>query len=117
MADFEDIISSITSNPDIMSKISEIAKSKGDGTDPLPDVMAAIAPLMNSKKSENDKKDGEEEAEKIPASVINSLAGGTAGSSASLLKALKPFVNSERKDLIDKITRISGIAELVKKVR
>ena len=57
MADFniEDILTKITSNPEIMNKVSQIAKSnKENGLgDALPQVMDAIMPALEEKK-END---------------------------------------------------------------
>ena len=133
---FEDILSSVMSDGDLMNKISGIVKSNksGDVANSLPDVIAALSPILNGDKRENtesteksslekDKREDSENIENATAEVLKKdsgnilsmLAGG--GRSSKLLLALKPYVSRERRDMIDTIVRVSQIADIIKTVR
>ncbi|MGM9646048.1 MAG: hypothetical protein ACI3XS_05115 [Eubacteriales bacterium] len=134
---FEDILSSVMSNEDLMGKISGIVKSNksGDVTNSLPDVIAALSPVINgNKKNDSENKDEQSfesniksESEKsntaetflksgIDSGNILSLLANS-GRSSKLLLALKPYVSKERKEMIDTIVRVSQIADIIKTVR
>lgn len=130
MADinFDEVLSKITSNPDIMEKISQIA-SKGDKdniADKLPDVIAAISPAIND--SENKKSDEKTDTpanktEKSDANInphfplpINKLSEKISKNS-KLLLALRPYLSKERSDIIDNIVKMAQVADLMKNVK
>ena len=133
---FEDILSSVMSDGNLMNKISGIVKSNksGDVASSLPDVIAALSPILNGDKRENTgsteksglEKDKREDSENIESAtaevlkkdsgnILSMLAGG--GRSSKLLLALKPYVSRERRDMIDTIVRVSQIADIIKTVR
>lgn len=142
---FEEILSSVMSDGDLMSKISDIVKSNksGDVASSLPDVIAALSPVLNGNKKEgaessdkphfekdgaeasiksgngNDEKENVAEAfmksGKDSTNILSLLASG--GRSCKLLLALKPYVSRERKEMIDTIVRVSQIADIIKTVR
>ena len=143
---FEEILSSVMSDGDLMSKISDIVKSNksGDVANSLPDVIAALSPVLNGNKKEgaessgkppfendgsdasvksdngNDEKESVAEAfmrnGKDSGNILSLLASG-GGRSCKLLLALKPYVSRERKEMIDTIVRVSQIADIIKTVR
>lgn len=134
---FEDILSSVMSNEDLMSKISDIVKSNksGDVTNSLPDVIAALSPVINgNKKDDSENKDEQSFESKIKSESEKSNTAETflksgidsgnilsllanSGRSSKLLLALKPYVSKERKEMIDTIVRVSQIADIIKTVR
>ena len=133
---FEDILSSVMSDGDLMNKISGIVKSNksGDVATSLPDVIAALSPILNgdakgntestekSNHEDNKPKDAEnienttaEVFKKNSGNILSMLSGS--GRSSKLLLALKPYVSKERRDMIDTIVRVSQIADIIKTVR
>ena len=122
MADFniEDILTKITSNPEIMNKVSQIAKSnKENGLgDALPQVMDAIMPALEEKK-ENDTEENSTN-DTATASLFTDALQLPVGKicdkinkNSSLLMALKPYLSKERCDLIDSIVKMARVANLL----
>lgn len=128
MADFEEILKKITDNEDVMSKISEISKkSDGDVTDKLPDIIAAISPLMNGEKNVEQNSDFSEKTdtsasknEESPSSFDSKLAipvaklGEKITKNSKLLLALKPYLSKNRCDVVDSIVKMAQVADLMK---
>lgn len=123
---FEDILNSITSNEGLMERISNIVKNNKSGeiTDTLPQVLAEIAPDLDSSQHNQSAEgiitnsDGNENSAEEKASVATSAGtisrGHTSASSTVLLRALKPYLSRERAEMIDTIIKISQIAELLR---
>lgn len=131
MADFEEILKKITDNQDVMSKISEISKNTDkDVSDKLPDVIAAISPLLNGgdtaersnsfeEKTDTPASKTEESAAfldgKIPMPVAK--IGEKITKNSGLLLALKPYLSKNRCDVVDSIVKMAQVADLMKLIR
>lgn len=89
----DDIISSMLSNPEIISK--------------LPQIVAAAKPIIQSiqgmPKNENSKTESAIGSEKTDASPHTML-----------LKALRPYLSEQRRDALDGIVKIAGLMEVMK---
>ena len=110
-----EVLSSVFSNKELMDKISAIVKdSKGDSKeDALPEIIAAISeniktPTQGDKKSDNN----EEKAE-----AVSAFSSRQAKDSATLLRAIKPFLSRERCEMVDNILKFEQLASLVKLTR
>ncbi len=132
MADFEDILKKITENEDIMSKISQISKNtdKENVADRLPDVIAAISPLLNGEENIEDRADFNEKtdtpANKIEENSTNfdsklaipvAKIGEKITKNSKLLLALKPYLSKNRCDVVDSIVKMAQIADLMKLIK
>ena len=115
----ESVLSSITSSPELMSKISEAVKAGGaDGA--LADVISLISPLVSgdqeSEKVKNEEKElPKSETDSAKSTVVASL-GKSIAKNAGLLIALKPYLSKERCQMIDGIIKISQLADIIKLV-
>lgn len=136
---FESIISMISSNPDLINKISSVVKDGGgDMEKALSNVVSLISenqgeagqePTVESVVSskgeayteQNEQKTdtymGENEIlsevfKKSPDSFLHSFTKSISKNSAFLL-ALKPYLSKERKDIIDSVVRISQLASIM----
>lgn len=104
-----DAFQKILANPEIISTVAsaigmpspiksdEEKPSAPDGEAPKADALAAFAPILNSIS----KKDS---------------SPRISSNQASLLRALKPYVNPNRCEAIDYIIKISEISQLLKKI-
>ena len=121
----ENILSNVTSNPELMNKISEIVKSK-DNSNAIGDVMSILAPLVTSKEQEKHSNSEEiqtqdTETNQTPiistndktASLLSSF-GESISKNSPLLLALKPYLSKERAQMIDSIVKLSQIAGIMK---
>ncbi len=81
-------ISDVLSNPDLMAK--------------LPEVMAALRPMLSGGDSHPAKQDGKGEA---------------AGRRLALLYALKPYLSPRRCEAIDYFARMSKMGDLMKNIK
>ena len=121
----ESILNQVSSNPELMSKISEIASSGGENK--LSDVIALISPLLASSSTNS----SEYKAESIATSEAitdasisseknNSISalgtsfGKSIAKNKALLIALKPYLSKNRCDMIDSVIKISQIADVIK---
>ena len=121
---FEDIISKITSNPELLNKISSTVKN-GDG-----DMGSALSSVIEILSENNDLKDVEVKSEKEP--VLDTSLGippksedktGIEGvlisfcqiisKNSPLLIALKPYLCKEKCDMIDNIVKLSRLAGII----
>lgn len=124
---FDEMLNNITSNEELMSKISEIVKNNKNGeiSDTLPSVLSLIA--SNRQKSKEEKNDEiKEEAEAWVNSeqekndslnndftkLIGSL-GKQISSSSQLLLAIKPYLNKNRQNMIDTMVKLSSLANVI----
>ncbi|MBO5312573.1 MAG: hypothetical protein J6B29_01270 [Clostridia bacterium] len=127
-ADFEAIISSLAQNPELMSKISSIkSSSEGKGLEEmLPEVISAIAPLMEKGEAKQEKKENDTADDTIQASQDSaslkipfpiSQIGDKINKNSALLLALKPYLSKERGDIIDSIVKMAQVTNLMKLVK
>ena len=122
MADFniDELLSSITSNPELMEKINSIkeSNSSGDVSQSLPDIISLLSPIVNSSSRENDTKeeasraDTAEDNAKIPAHIAR--LSEKINKNSALLLALKPYLKKERRDIIDSVVKMAQVANLMK---
>ena len=134
----EKILAGITSNPELMEKISTTVNSgSGDMEKTLSSVISLISGTQSNTKSidsesENiapmkekhedfgrnsdtllKKNDNKENLyDKNQLSFLNTFANSISKNSDFLL-ALKPYLNKERKEIIDNVVRISKIASIM----
>ncbi|MBR6681046.1 MAG: hypothetical protein IKL59_07280 [Clostridia bacterium] len=101
-----DAFQKILANPEIISTVASVIgmpapKVSPEGepaaAEPSADALSAFAPILNSL------------SKKDPSPRISS-------NQASLLRALKPYVNPNRCEAIDYIIKISEISQLLKKI-
>lgn len=119
----EAVLSSITSNSDLMQKISEITKNS-DGTNAIGEVVSLLSPHINGATSTQ----GEEKTEESDASTstkkessasnesfsILDNVSNTISKNAPLLLALKPYLSRERAKIIDSVIALSKVANISK---
>ena len=118
----ESVLSSITSNKELMEKISKTVKSgQGSQESTLADVISLISPIISDKSQDN-----QEENDDAPhnESAIKSISdskdsfiesfGKSITKNSALLIALKPYLSKERCQMIDGILRISQLTDIIK---
>ncbi|MBQ7226055.1 MAG: hypothetical protein IJX02_05575 [Clostridia bacterium] len=127
MADnsINDILSKIAENPDIISKISSIAKDgdKENMIDRLPEIMEAISPAVSITKSEENTKKadtspaetGSQEALQLPKALTK--ISEKISKNSQLLIALKPYLSKERCEIIDNVVKMTQVSELMRLVK
>lgn len=104
-----DIISSLLSNPEVISK--------------LPQIMAMLKPLMENSSG------GTQPQDSVPASSEDSASGSPgdtapvgnfqstkkfADNRSALLYALRPYLGKQRQDAIDYIVKLSKLGDILK---
>ena len=125
---FEDIISKITSNPELISKISSgVKEENGDMGKALSNVIGILtdSDVLNN-KNDSDENDSEKEknsdTSKDIFKNIDNKSGiealifsfcSTISRNAPLLLALKPYLGKEKRDMIDSIVKLSQLASIV----
>lgn len=131
MADtsFDDMLKKITDNPELMTKISQIANSTdGQGlTDKLPSVISAIS---DSIKNDGENANASEKTDTPPDKIDTSDEKPSASfalpvarlqekisKNSKLLIALKPYLSKERCDIVDSIIKMAQVADLMKLVK
>ena len=124
---FDEMLSKITSNDELMSTISQVVKNNSGGeiTDTLPDVLSLIASSGNEKKTESKaeaiKDDEENQAtQTIKKNVTNNefteligSLGKQISNSSQLLLAIKPYLNKSRQGMIDTMIKLSSLAKVI----
>ena len=131
MADssFDEIFKKITDNPELMTKISQIAKDSenSDIASKLPLVISAISDSIGGEgKSENLKENSntplgesntgnEKSSTDFPLSITR--LQDKISKNSKLLVALKPYLSKERCDIIDSIIKMSQVADLVNLIK
>lgn len=118
----ESVLSTITSNTDLMSKISEAVRSDTSSSSGLADVISLISPLFSESKdktpTENEPSESHQASivpQQAKDTIITSLSKSISKNS-SLLIALKPYLSKERCQMIDSIIKISQLADIIKLV-
>ena len=117
---FDEMLNKITSNQELMKKISTIVSNNegGEITDTLPDILSLIA----SNEGEKDKGDNNEEnsdfnieeaKEKNDVTSIISSLGTEISNSSPLLLAIKPYLNKSRQNMIDTLIKLSSLAKVI----
>ncbi len=108
---FEEILSSVMGNEELMKKISGIANAHSKNTEEaLPEVIEAITSSMNVSQESNAKPE-ENHEKKHDAKRFDY------SKSSKLLLALKPYLSDKRCQMIDSILRVEQIAEFMKITR
>ncbi len=110
------VLSSVFSNTELMEKISGIIKNKkGESAeDALPEIISAISENVKT-PTHGDEKSPEADESLKDASV--KPRSRSMGDSSALLCALKPFLNKERRELVDNILKFEQLATLVNLTR
>ena len=117
-----EMLSSVMGNPELMKKISEAAEaissadqsaqtasapsvgnalSNPELMEKLPDVMAMLRPMLSA----------------APQKSASSPPSSAAHHRVALLCALKPYLSSERCEVIDYFTRMSKMGDLLKNLK
>ena len=125
---FEEMLSSVTSNKELMSKISQIVDNKnGEISDTLPDVLALLSKHIDKKDDgeQNDlqsvgSKTDSDDRETISSGIldngmvklISSLCKEISKSS-KLLLAIKPYLSKGRQDTISTILKLSSLSSVL----
>ncbi|MBR2943793.1 MAG: hypothetical protein IKC16_01735 [Clostridia bacterium] len=132
-ASFEEILNSITSNPDLLNKISKSVKENegGDLSNTLEKVISLIQNNENEpsdfeeshdsedkeykevdNETRNEAKDSKERSAVGLDSLILSL-GKSMSKTSPLLLALKPYLSKSRCELIDSLINMSRLASII----
>lgn len=133
---FDEMLNKITSNEELMSKISQVVKNNKSGeiSDTLPAVLSLITSNGQDKKEEiedltknTDAKDseintegklktdnvaGESQTSNDFTGLIGSL-GKQISTNSQLLMAIKPYLNKNRQGMIDTMVRLSSLANVI----
>lgn len=96
-----DLLSSLLSNPEVISK--------------LPQIMSMLGPLMQGMASTPTSANTEapKSSDAMPASLIKPSKSGCDNRSA-LLYALKPYLKRERQEAIDYMVKLSKLGDILK---
>ena len=124
----DSILSMISSNPELINKISSAVQGGGDDlSKSLSSVISLISESQENKESVNALKENTEKRdtptgnfkkeEVSPSndkvdSLISSLSKSISKNS-SLLIALKPYLNKNRCDMIDTVVKVSKLANVM----
>ncbi len=131
MADisFDEMLKKITDNPELITKISQIANDSqgGDITDKLPSVISAISDSINN-SAENgnrtektdtppNKSNANNENPSVNFALPVARLQEKISKNSKLLLALKPYLSKERCDIVDSIIKMAQVADLMKLVK
>ena len=119
MAEFDDKLNSILSNPDAMAQIMQLAQSLGGDSQPA-DSRQAAAPQPRPSPSGGDALsalagglDPKLLTRLLP--LVQELGGGRDSNARQLLYALRPFLKESRRDKVDQALRAARILSLGKR--
>lgn len=98
MAELEDMINSVLSDPAQMSKIADLAQNLMGGSKAAPETQATFSPFDPGMMS------------KLQTMLNNT--GSSPGSSEALLRAMQPYLSEKRRLKVDKALRIARMAKL-----
>ena len=128
---FDEALKKIADNPEIMSKISQIAND-AQGKDigsVLPMLIDALSPQIaegeaekadeNSEKTDTPLSKTEKEVsnDTSQAALPFSKISQSISRNSKLLVALKPYLSKERCDILDSVLKMSQVADLMKLVK
>ena len=115
---FENALSSVLGNEDLMSKISSIVESKkGDKEASLPEVIDLISSFGKNDDASQKAENGKEEVKTA------SVKGGfgfnlpSFSKNTELLCALKPYLSEKRANMLDSLLKIEQITEIMKRTK
>ena len=115
----DEIFKKIASSPDIVDKIMTATKNSenDEGSNQLSKIIDAISPVINQSKdeAESEKTDTppRENQEQLLSQPLSRL-GEKINKNSKLLLALKPYLSSERSEIIDTIVKIAQVGDLMK---
>lgn len=98
MAELEDMINSVLSDPEQMSKIAGLAQSLMSGSPSAAESRSASAPFDAGMMAK-----------------LQSMMGGAGdkpGSSEALLRAMQPYLSEKRRNKMDKALKLARMAKL-----
>ena len=103
-----DFISTILSNPDILSKLPSLISS----IKPIMEMFGKTQSIPTQSKAREDSADSTVQASTQSVSIAKTM--GDSSRRAALLCAMKPYLNRERQDTIDYIIKISRLSDVLK---
>jgi hypothetical protein len=103
-----DFISTILSNPDILSKLPSLISS----IKPIMEMFGKTQSIPTQSKAREESADGTVQASTQSVSIAKTM--GDSSRRAALLCAMKPYLNRERQDTIDYIIKISRLGDVLK---
>lgn len=115
----DEIFKKIANSPDIVDKIMAATKNSenDEGSNQLSKIIDAISPVINQSKdeAESEKTDTppRENQEQLLSQPLSRL-GEKINKNSKLLLALKPYLSSERSEIIDTIVKIAQVGDLMK---
>jgi replicative superfamily II helicase len=118
---FEEMLSSVTNNPDLMKKISQLVENNKNGeiSDTLPDVLSLLSshikstddekkPIVDEEKSEKEEDTPDLNVVKMVGSLSKEISKST-----KLLLAIKPYLSQGRQDMIGNILKLSSLSNVL----
>lgn len=118
---FEEMLSSVTNNPDLMKKISQLVENNKNGeiSDTLPDVLSLLSSHIKGTDDENKPIVDEEKIAKeedTPDLNVVKMVGSLSkeiSKSTKLLLAIKPYLSQGRQDMIGNILKLSSLSNVL----
>ena len=135
MAEFDEKLNSILSNPDAMSQIMQLAQSLGGGgTSGSPPQQGQPPPAWGSPQQQGPQQQGPQQQDSPPLGALSSLAGGLDpgliarllpliqelggqrdSNARNLLYALRPYLRSDRQEKVERALQLARLFHLGKK--
>ena len=109
MAEFEEKLNNILSNPEAMSQIMQLAQSLGGGGEPPP---SAPPPQPSAPPPPGG---GGDLLSSLAGGLDPKLGGQRDSNARNLLYALRPYLKSERQDKIERALQLARLFHLGKK--
>ena len=100
MADWQEQLNTILSDPDAMAQLASIAQSLGG------------APPENAKGETPNAPDAEPLGQLAP--LMRALQGGGSNETAALLRALKPFLSEKRRGKVEQAAQLAHLIRIGK---
>lgn len=119
---FEEMLSSVTTNPELMGKISQLVEKNKNGeiSDTLPDVLSLLSSHMNKDEASDEepafKEDKPESDENVADINVVKMVGSLSkeiSKSSKLLLAIKPYLSKGRQDMIGNILKLSSLSSVL----
>lgn len=126
MAEFDEKLNSILSNPDAMSQIMQLAQSLGGGTDSAPPPPSAPPPFPAASPPSAPPFGGGDLLSSLAGGIdpklisrllplIQELGGQRDSNARNLLYALRPYLKSDRQEKIERALQLARLFHLGKK--
>ncbi len=119
---FEEMLSSVTANPELMGKISQLVEKNKNGeiSDTLPDVLSLLSSHIKNDEKNNeqpvaDEEKSEKEDNAADVNVIKMVGSLSKeiSKSTKLLLAIKPYLNQGRQEMISNILKLSSLSSVL----